>query len=342
MFNVKYLLALPAAAMVLFSCRKSDDANIQGDPEVKFFIRNTGAGNLPDNSISYTAVNYPDAAGSGLINLSNTLPSSIKFPVYATQAVTGDVTVEAVLDNSLIAAYNTAHNTSYAALPSGLLNTGGLLAHIAKGASTSSDSITINTNVTGINTLTQTAYMAPIKLTTVSNPSVGKVTANSTIQVTYIIVSVEQRRIKYLGTTTDIAGALVSNRTAWAVSFVNAPTTTGSVTDGSTTTYSRWTASPQQVDVNLQATTNLTALRLYTSNSSTYIPTQVDVLVSNDGLTYDYVGSPLKANLTYASSYNYIVFYKAIPAKYVRLKLYYSTSTNTQNFRLTEFDVYAN
>ena len=83
-------------------------------------------------------------------------------------------------------------------------------------------------------------------------------------------------------------------------------------------------------------------MRLYTSNSSTYIPTKVDVYLSNDGINYDLIGSPLKANLTYASSYNYILFYKAFPAKYIRLRLYYSTSTSTNNLRLTEFDVYAN
>lgn len=92
----------------------------------------------------------------------------------------------------------------------------------------------------------------------------------------------------------------------------------------------------------MQEVKNVTAIRLYTSNSSTQIPTQIEVSVSTDGINYTLVGAPLRANLTYASSYNYIVFYKPIPAKYIRLNLFYGTSTNTQNLRVTEFDVYAN
>jgi hypothetical protein len=137
-------------------------------------------------------------------------------------------------------------------------------------------------------------------------------------------------------------GFLITPRTSWAVTFNPAPTTTGSVTDGLTTTFSRWTASPVQVDVNLQTVQNVTGIRLFTATSATYVPTQVDVYLSNDGITYDKIGSPLKANLTYASSYNYILFYKAIQAKYIRLMLSYITNTNTQNYRVVELDVYAN
>jgi len=120
------------------------------------------------------------------------------------------------------------------------------------------------------------------------------------------------------------------------------PSTTGNIIDGSTSTYSRWTEAQGQVDINMQATQNVTGVRLYTSNSSTYIPTQFDVYLSTDGVNFDLIGSPLKANLAYTSSYNYILFYKAIPAKFIRVKLSYSTSTSTSNRRIAEFDVYAN
>jgi hypothetical protein len=92
----------------------------------------------------------------------------------------------------------------------------------------------------------------------------------------------------------------------------------------------------------MQSTKNVTGIRLYTSNNATHIPTQIEVSLSNDGINYDIIGSPLRANLTYASSYNYILFYKAIAAQFVRLRIFYTTSTNTQNTRVTELDVYAN
>lgn len=346
MLIIKHLAGYMVVATTILSCAKSDSYDIKGEAEVKFFTNNAGAGNMPENSIGYNIVNIPDvAAGSGWQNLSSTLSEAVKFPVLATRAVSKDVAIGATLDNSLIDAYNASHNTNYKPFPAGVLNANDLVAHMLKGETKSTDSITITPDLNALKTLTETVYMAPIKLTTVSDPFVGKVSDNKTIQVTYIVVNVELRRIKYLAVAADALGALVTPRSSWAITFNPAPTTTsgsGSVLDGSTSSYSRWTASPVQVDVNLQTTKNVTGVRLYTTTSATNIPTQVEVSLSSDGINYDVIGAPLRANLTYASSYNYILFYKAITAKYLRLKLYYSTSTSTNNYRLAELDVYAN
>jgi hypothetical protein len=345
MLNNKFLIGCIAITSVLASCGKNDSYDIKGEKTVKFFTNNESFGNAPQNSVSYNVVNIPDVAGSGLINLSTTVPSAIKFPVFASAEVSQDVTIGAELDNSLIAAYNTSHNTNYEAFPNGMLTSTSLVAHILKGSSRSADSITLTPALAGLNTLTGKAYMAPIKLTTVSEPAVGEITGNTTTQVTYVVVNVELRRIKYLALAAEALGSLITPRTSWTLLFNPAPTTiagTGSVVDGSTASYSRWTASPVQVDINLQTARNVTGVRLYTTTSATNIPTQVEVLLSNDGINYDMIGAPLRANLTYASGYNYILFYKAIPAKYLRLKLSYSTSTSTNNFRIAELDVYAN
>ena len=344
MLKIKYFIGCLLVASALISCSKSESPDIKGDTMVRFFTNNTSPGNSPQNAINYNVVNIPDVSSSGLVNLSTTIPTAIKFPVFSTKEVWKDVTINAELDNTLIDAYNAANHTNYAPFPAGVLNTNGLNANILEGYTSSYDSITIVPDLTMLKMLTGVSYIAPIKLTTVSNPAVGAISNNSTLQVAYIVATAEQRRIKYLALSTDALGALITPRTSWAVTFNPAPTPTGtgSITDALTTTYSRWSASPGQVDVYLQATKNVTGIRLYTSNSSTYIPTKVDVYLSNDGITYDLIGSPLKANLTYASSYNYILFYKAIPAKYVRLKLAYSTSTSSNNFRITELDVYAN
>lgn len=326
----------------LLSCRKSDSYDVKGDVPVKFFTNNESLGNAPQNSITYAVVNIPNVAGSGLVNLSTTLPAAIRFPVFATKPVEQSVIIGATLDNSLIAKYNEAKGTSYEPFPAGVISASTLSVTIPAGATVSSDSLALSMDATKLNTLTSKAYMAPVMLTTVSNPSAGEITTTSTTHITYIVVNTELRQIKYLAPAADALGTLITPRTAWSVIFTPAPTTVGSVTDGSTTTFSRWTASPVLVDVNLQATKNVTGIRLYTSNNATHIPTAVEVSLSNDGINYDIVGAPLRADLTYASSYNYILFYKAIPAKYVRLKLTYTTSTNTQNFRITELDIYAN
>jgi len=337
----KYFTGCLLIAVMFLSCDKKQSYDIKGDPEVKFFTNNESTGNLPVNSLGYNVVNYPDPASNGLLTLSTTIPAAIKIPVFANKPVTDEVTVNAELDNTLIAKYNAAHNTSYVALPDGVLNTSSLSARFLKGTTTATDSITIPANTAVLNTLTATAYMAPIKLTTVSKP-VGSITNTTTTQVAYIVLNKELRRIKYLAVAADAIGSLITPRTAWSVTLTPTPSTVGSIVDGSTATFSRWPASPGQVDVNLQTARNITGIRLYTTTSSTNIPTQVEVSLSNDGINYDLIGSPLRANLTFASSYNYILFYKAISAKYIRLKLYYSTSTSSNNLRLAELDVYAN
>ncbi|HEY4150278.1 MAG TPA: discoidin domain-containing protein [Chitinophagaceae bacterium] len=341
MLNTKYLIASIAVAAVFFSCKKSTSYDVVGDPGVKFFINITSPGNAPQNSLNYNVVNIPNSAGSGLLNLSFTLPAAIRFPVYASLPTSQDVTINAALDTTLIAPYNAAHNTTYKAFPAGILHTDTTLAaHIMNGSTASYDSITITTDPTKLNLMTDTVYMAPIKLTTIS-PKLGVITSQPTTQVTYVVVKVEQRRIKYLGTTTDIVGTLITPRTGWSIILTPTPTTVGSIVDGSATTYSRWAASPGQIDVNLQAAKNISAIRLYTNSSTTYVPTEADVYLSTDGVNFDHIGSPLKANMTFASTYNYIVFYKPITAQYIRLVLSYSTSTSTNNFRVTELDAYA-
>ena len=248
MSKIKYFIGCLMFTSVFLSCTKSDSYNIKGDPTVRFFTNNTSPGNSPQNAINYNLVNIPDVAGSGLVNLLTTIPAAIKFPVFATKPVSKDVTIGAELDNSLIDAYNTAHQTTFAAFPAGILNTSGLAAHILAGTTSSSDSITIVPDLTVLNTLTGTSYVAPIKLTSVSNPVVGEISNNTTSQIAYIVATTEQRRIKFLALSTDALGALLTPRTSWVATLNPVPSTVGSILDGLTTTYSRW-ARPHRVSL---------------------------------------------------------------------------------------------
>lgn len=340
MLKLKYIIGCLAITMVV-CCKKDDSFDVKGNSGTIFFTSNTNLGNMPGNSVSYSAVNIPDAASSGWLNLSSAVPPTIRIPVFATKPVRSEVTVAAELDNSLVAIYNAAHNTSYAQLPAGILNTQSLSARILEGQTTSTDSLSIGVNAADLKTLTAPAYMAPVKLTTVSDPAVGNVTSDTAIKVVYVVLNIELRQIRYLGTATDLTGTLQS-KTSWAVSFTPAPTTVGNILDGSTTTFARWGASPVQVDLDMQAAKNVTGFRLYSTTTTTVTPTQIDVAVSDDGINYKVIGSAVKANLTYTSGYNYVVFYKPITARYLRLNVAYSTSTSTQNFRIAELDVYAN
>lgn len=343
MLSAKYITGCVLAIGLLAACSKKETFDVKGDATVKFFVNSGALGNAPQNSVSFAVVNYPQAAGTGLVNLSSNIPATIKIPVFATREVSASVDISATLDNGLIAQYNAANNTNYKAFPEGFLNTANLKATIGQGTSVSADSIVIPADITKLTDLADTAYMAPLKLQSVSNQSVGQISGTAGLQVVYIVVKVEQRKIKYQATTADIMGALATGRAGWDVNLTPAPAlSAGSITDGLTSTFARWDISNPQVDVMMPESKNVTGIRIHTSTSSTTSPTQVQVQLSEDGVSYQNIGTPLRANLTYASGYTYILFYKAIPAKYIRLNPLYSTSTNTQNRRVTEFDVYVN
>jgi hypothetical protein len=344
MFKSKYFIGclLMTAA---FSCKKEEDvADKKGSPDTMIFTNNTNTGNMPANSVSFPVVNIPDVNSTGWVNLSNGVPATIKIPVFASKPVNNDVTVTAELDNSLVAVYNAAHSTGYVELPAGYLNTQGLSARIPAGQTVSTDSISIAVSPADLKKLTSPSYMAPIKLTTISDPAVGKLTADTTIKVVYVVFNVELRQIKYLGTTADITGTL-QTKTNWVATLNPTPTAqAGNILDGSTTTFARYTipTTPVLVDLDMLSSKNVTAFRLFTVTSTTYTPPQIDVLVSDDGINYKAVGTGLKANVTFAAGYSYIVFYKAIPARYLRLNVTYNATVSTSNGRLAELDVYAN
>lgn len=342
MFSIKYFTGCIIASVLLVSCSKEERFDVEGDPTVKIFLNNEALGNAPQNSISFSAVNHPNPSGAGVINLSTNIPDIIKIPVFATREVGNTVEVSVLHDNALVAQYNTANNTNYQAFPEGFLNTSNLKATIQQGKFVSGDSITIPVNKANIGILTAPAYLAPLKLQTVSN-NAGQISNNTALQVAYVVVNVELRQIRFLTGASDAVGTLAAGRNSWSVSYTPSPDlSSGSIFDGSTNTFARWgtAVTSPVIDVMMPESKNITGIRIHTSTSSTTSPTQVQVQLSNDGINYDIIGTPLRANLTYQSGYTYIHFYKAITAKYVRLIPTYSTSTNTQNKRLTEFDVY--
>lgn len=340
-----YISCCMITLLTLVACKKKDSYDITGDPEVKFFTNHESPGDAPPNSIGYEVVNVPNTAGAGWVNLSTTLPAAVKFPVMASAPVSQEVTIRAELDNSLIDKYNADHNTNYLPFPDGFFNTGSLSARIAPGATRSTDSISMAANLSVLGQLTGKMYMAPIKLSSVSNPATGNITSNTTTQVTYVVAKVEQRQIKYNAPSSGALGSLVADRSAWTATLTPDPISTsggGSILDGSTSSYSRWGESPGQVDINMQSAQAVSGIRIFTYTSSSRTPTQVEVYLSDDGINYNLIGAPMKDDMEFESNYQYILFYKAITAKYIRLKLYYSTSTSSQNRRIAELDVYTN
>lgn len=343
---LKYSIGCIVLSTMLLACSKDEKYDIRGNKETRFFLNNMGFGNRPGNSISYNVLNRPDGNTGAVINMSTTLPEVIKFPVFATHKVTDEVVISAELDNSLIAQYNAGNNTSYEAFPDGFLNTANLSARIARDMDYSVDSITIPVaSVANVTALTGAAYMAPIRLTSVSKQDIGSITSVETSTVTYIVIHPEMRMIEYNVPGDMMPGTRIMDRSGWSASFDPVRDSTGSILDGVNSTYSRWpaaTGNTGTVTVGMDEVKDIRGIRIYTASSATYSATAISVYTSVDGVNYELQGSPLRANLTTSQGYTHIAFYKSIPAKFVRLAITYSTSTNQNNRRLAEFDVYEN
>lgn len=338
---LKYMTGA-AMLILLAACSKEERYDVEGDPEVKFFTNNGALGNAPQNSLSFQVINYPDPAGTDFLNLTTSLPNVIKFPVFATRGVSQDVEINAVLDNSLVAAYNRQHNTEYEVLPESMLNPGPLTARFVKGSTVSNDSISLPLTLAGLHQLSAPAYMAAVKLSAVSNRNAGSLTSNESSLITYILVNVEKRWIRSLGVESDVMGSLVADKSNWVATLTPAPSPAGSIIDNSTSSYSRFPSSPGQVDLDMQEVKSLGGIRLRTGSSNTTTPLQTTIQISTDGINYESIGAPARADLTYASGATYFILYRPVQARYLRLQLNYSTSTSTQNRRVTELDVYIN
>jgi hypothetical protein len=339
MLRYKYGVTGLALCLLMLSCSKKENYDIKGNPDVKIFTNNLAAGNDPINSIRYGVVNRPD--GSSIVNLETTMPSEIKIPVYATRGVSQDITIEAELAEELIADYNATHGTSFQAFPSGMLNAANLMARINSGMSYSSDSLSVGVNLAMLSSLTGDAYMAPIRLRSVSNENVGSLSSKAESVISYIVTYPELRYIRYDAEESELVGNQIADRTAWDFSYSPTPAfANGTFWDGSNNSYIRWSSSPIEVNVNMQAETPVTGLRLRTGTNSNWTPTQIDLYISNDGINYQSLGTAARGNLVYTGGYTYVVLYNSMPAKYLRLMLSYSTSTSSNNRRLSELDVY--
>ncbi len=339
MSRYTYGVSSLAFCLLLLSCSKKDNYDIKGNPDIIIFTNNLAAGNDPVNSIRYGVVNRPDAGN--IVNLETTMPSDIRIAVYATRPVSQDISIEAELAEELIADYNATHGTGFQAFPTGMLNADNLRARISAGMSYSSDSLSLGVNLGMLSSLTGTAYMAPIRLRSVSNPNAGSLSSKAESVVTYIVAYPEMRHIRFNASEAELLGNQLADRSAWDFSYSPAPTfSNGTFWDGNNNSYIRWGTSPIEVNVNMQSEHDITGLRLRTGTNSSWSPTQVELLISNDGINYERLGRAERANLLYSNNYSYIVLYNSMQAKYLRLLLTYSTSTSTNNRRLAELDVY--
>jgi hypothetical protein len=326
-FKYIYGGMLMIAVVLIGGCKDNIEYNVTGDAINRVYI-NTQSEYI--NTFNLSVLHTPLGSTGNVV---------ASFPVQCTQNAAADLAVTFVVDSSLVDVYNMAHSTKYKKVPSGVVVNVSSGLTIPKGGIISADSLTVSIDSLGMSLLTDTLYMVPIRIATISNASNTAISSN--LSIVYVIIKTSWTNC--YNSPTSVPGTLISPRTAWTATFANdsiSRSNTGTAAkglfDGSTTTY--WYLSPVKqfiLTVNLATVySGITGIRINT-NSTSYDLTQVDVNTSTDGVNWVFQGNP---TLSTANAYQYIEFYSPINAQYIRIGDIKCKSTS--RVYLAEFDVY--
>ncbi len=334
--NIRFIIVsfLAVIVSVFQSCSDKETFDVTGDTETRIFINSEGRNSLVNlkNSFTYTIQHTTEGSTSDVA-------IQAKFPVLSTKPVSSSVTVNAEVDNSLVTAYNAANNVSYERLPNGAVTLTKMSATIDQGSSVSSDQILVSIDQAKFAQLTAAAYLIPIKLSSISNNS-AKISTN--YQTAYIVINTKEVIVKPSVPATGMFGALVTNYSTWGITASGTPTTGTLVTqmfDGNVSTRWGFATHPLTITADMMETKTIGGFRLFAyravTNGITF--SNVVVSVSDDGINYKELGTATNATMVNASGYQYIGLYKTVQARYFRLAV---TWSSTSQRGISELGVY--
>jgi hypothetical protein len=325
-FKTLNTLCLISAICIFISCSKEEVFDITGDASNKvYFNTETSYVNKYKFSVTHTPISEEGVVVA-------------KFPVRCTSEASSELKVTLSIDNSLVNAFNTANSTLYSKIPDGTAAVINNILTIPKGNMRSSDSITVSIPSEAFSQLTDQGYVVPVKIVSVSNP--GDATISTNLNTVFLIISTGWTNCYNGQALANMTGTLITPRTTWTAS-INVLLYSGTLPqmfDGNTNTY--WQLRPPQkfeLSVNLASEyPGISGIRIST-NSTSYGLSQVRVYSSIDGVSWTYQGAP---TLLTSSAYQYIRFYSAITAKFIKIETVSFRSTS--RIYLGEFDVYKN
>lgn len=262
------------------------------------------------------------------------------FNAMTTHASDAGYSVTAAVDNSLVGAYNTAHNTDYAQIDPAFVEISGVPCEIAAGANKSEGQISVA--LTGdLSKLTnKKGYVIPVKLS-----ASGSVTSEKR-GIVYITVSVEESDAKFMSgfSASDILGTLVADRSGWSIlTCDDGGIYSGSYTDlfdGSRDTYLRTWGGPISFTVDFGQEYDMTGLEI-TARSGHYEymqPNIITIFGSLDNDTYTKLGeiSYSDGTLLRTTPTSYAALYAAEKVRYLKVEADYGGS----NMGTGEFNIY--
>jgi len=335
--NLKYIALsfIAVAAFSLQSCSSDESYDVVGNPNNLFYIKASSSASSP-NTLAYQVVHTP-IGDSGAF--------SAQYPVHCTRPSSGNATVKAGVDNSLIDAYNTKYGTSYKQFPTGTLDVSKMSVTILKDSCKGQDSITISVSKDNLAKLTESGYIAPIRITSVDG---ANGLGSKDYGIAYLVVTTQTKLIKDNVGPSDMLGTLVTDYSGWTGSYPDgtslkvADITNGQLDDNGW----RLTTDSHTVIVDMKSVKNVTGIRScrwYYYNPDWdwgygYSFSSIGLSLSEDGNTWTSAGTADASKMEMDRSYyQYLALYGAVKARYLKME-YLSGSSSVSS--LAELGVY--
>ena len=296
------------------SCSDEETYDVIGNPINKIYINTHewSPVNAQKNLFSFSIVHTPVGDFGDIL---------AKFPIRSTRPMSSSVTVKAELDNSLVDAYNKTYGTKCVALPDGVLDLSKAMATIEERKSLSGDSITVSVDQSKRALLTDKAYLAPIRLVSVSESGSE---ISSEYSTAYVLITTSTNLIKTNVGSDGMVGSLVSDYSTWTATSDDTPSggAFSDLFDGSTSSSWDFSSINETIVVDMKENKNVSGFRLYAQYGEWgYNFNKVKISLSDDNISFNEIGTSTNSNMTNESGYQYICFYGSVKARYIKLSL---------------------
>lgn len=301
------------AAISLQSCNNDESYDVVGNPNNLFYIKaNSSPSVSSPNSLLFGVVHTP-VGDFGNVRA--------QFPVRCLRNVDVATKVTAQLDNTLIDAYNAKYGTSYAQFPEGALNLDLPTVTVEKGSYVAIDSLTASVSSSALAKFTEPGYIAPIRIASVAG---SKGEGSEVYGIGYIIVKTSTKLIKSGTSSSDILGTLVTDYSGWSASCAQSNNNDfASLVDGDTWSGWDFNSSVATVLVDMHSEKEFAGIRSYCLygmySSYGYYFSNIALAYSTDGINYVDAGSASNAEMVNENGYQYISFYGAVKARYLKI-----------------------
>ncbi len=255
---------------------------------------------------------------------SSTFSSS--FKVYTTISSESGYSATAVVDNSLISAYNTKHGTSYVALPSGNIDLQNTAIAIAAGDNSAADDVRIALKGDLSGLTDENGYLVPVRI------SATGVKVSETRGVVYAVIKSETNVIRAINSESEIVGFQASGRSSWSADCGDG----ANLFDGNNNSAVYLSQTGNTVTMSIGGKHLVTGLYFYT-----YKLANLNVEYSIDGNNWVSAGTAEDSEIVYTGSSwgagaYYVAFADYLEASYLRLSFDFSS----YYARIFEFNVY--